>query len=83
MTDAKRTVCHPCPVCDDEVEFPAWDHERAGDGPCAFSACTCVGEDEESKCPGCGARVIWHCDGEEGWPFVDEDDPAWGRKEKS
>lgn len=76
-----------CPVCSDAVvEFPRWDHARAGDHgacdppcECCGGECDCIGEDEERNCPHCGARIVWHCDGEAGWPWVDDDDPAWRR----
>ena len=72
------TVEIECPVCSEEVEFPRWDHERAGDPPC--SGCTCIGEDEERICAKCGARIVWHTDGEVGWSWVDDDDPAWTKE---
>lgn len=74
------TVDVECPVCDETVEFPAFVHPE--DEPCELceKKPSCILEDKERECPKCKARIVWHCDGEAGWPWVDDDDPAWLKK---
>lgn len=74
MSDRAPTVEVECPVCSAAVEFPRYNHDRAGEPPC--EDCECIGEDEERDCWQCGARIVWHLD-DYGYPVVDDDDPAW------